>query len=504
MSPSGGITFDPLHRHPLMSEWESARPPARMPNDSSDEDSIAMRRRHGEYFHRPPVWFPRPCSYATSSEASHSDEGQPEIEPVQNTQQSYAICPSCSAGLDLHCSHQFSSYHKESFDSATNWYPSASTLVDDAEGSDMGIPSKPVTCVSLCPLNIQRSVLTSSQSHEANTSQSPEQRMGNPIDIGLSRLYHITRRMPPEELIEDNFFYQRKVALCTRLQFYRDIRCPSDEQWAMQEGSLVVGIQPAYVGVIPDPYDKDEFEIRFGRFYVIARMYADLWALCVDVSFDMDNFDSQEGPASLSIGFLPLCAVTLPANLSRFLQRCRSRFSEGYEIEPLYPWNGQTVVPPKRSHSLKAMAEMFEPEYTLQLQPMAEDIFKNFSSVEGTTSDFVPLDSPLKELISKMSDGAKGLSWVRRVLLPKRRGTQIKLPRFSGDMRGILLNGRRVTQDSMSSELTSMSHRPEESCQSEGLPRTQGVCRALSHSFGRLLGISSKQDVPSETSQKHV
>lgn len=149
---SSGATSAPLRPHPLTLEGESGHLAASTPNDSSNDtspcpsynlDSIDMRRRHGEYFHRPPVWFPRACSYGTSSATSRPDDGQPEKESVQHTHQPDGICPSCSAGLDLHDSHQCLSPsvdlvpRKESVDLTPGWSPSASTLVDDGHESDM-------------------------------------------------------------------------------------------------------------------------------------------------------------------------------------------------------------------------------------------------------------------------------------------------------------------------------------------------------------------------------
>lgn len=64
---------------------------------------------------------------------------------------------------------------------------------------------------------------------------------------------------------------------------------------------------------------EDEFDLRLRRVHVTLHIYADLWAYRVDVSFDVDTYDSMEGPRRFDAGFLPLCAVTLPGNLDRFL-----------------------------------------------------------------------------------------------------------------------------------------------------------------------------------------
>lgn len=160
MLPSNGKTSAPLRPHPLAPEGIPGSLSADIPNDSSDDisscpsinlDSIGMRRRHGEYFHRPPVWFPRPCSYGTSSATSGSDEDQPEKRTVQHTHQSDEMCPSCSAGLDVHGFHRCSSPSdltrgKESPDQASGWDPSASTLANDGNELDL---ARPATSVSV-------------------------------------------------------------------------------------------------------------------------------------------------------------------------------------------------------------------------------------------------------------------------------------------------------------------------------------------------------------------
>lgn len=69
-------------------------------------------------------------------------------------------------------------------------------------------------------------------------------------------------------------------------------------------GSLVVDIGPVYTGQTTREV-PDEFESEFGRFYIIAELYADLWALCIEVDFDKDDHDPEYGCTSLSIAFLP-------------------------------------------------------------------------------------------------------------------------------------------------------------------------------------------------------
>lgn len=205
----------------------------------------------------------------------------------------------------------------------------------------------------------------------------------------------------------------------------------------------------------------------------------------------------------MRIGFLPLCAVTLPANLSRFSQVCSARSSESSKDEPLCPWNGQTVVPPNRVHSLKAMTEMLEPGYTLRLQTVAENIFRDFSVLRDTGDDLVPLDSPLKELVSKMADGPSGPSWLQRMLSAKRQGNKTRGRRVASSVWRGFLDRAFLIRDPMFLEATSKSSRAEEGFQSERQSKIEGVYHALSHGVGRLLGVS-RSSVSSGASEEHV
>lgn len=331
----------------------------------------------------------------------------------------------------------------------------------------------------------------------AGAIRSLDQHIGGPIDTGLSEIYEITLQMAPEHALENDFYYQRKIPLCTRLQFYCDIRCPPEERWIMQEGSLVVGIQPAFVGIQPRPSAEDELVLRFGRIYVIVYMYADLWAYCIDVSFDVNKEDAQ----GFNTGFLPLCAVTLPANLDAFLGRCGGRYSDEYGLEPGCPWTGQVVVPPKRSHSRKATAEIMQPGYRLPLKPMIQELLNNFALLSGTGGSVVPLDAPVKDLLAKMRDGTKRSSWLQRAL--KRWETRARVKSFVPTQFCGRPSARSTRQGPSSSEPAINSTRPEEEEQQpERLSRSATVYRALSRHFTKLVGLPNNRS--SESSEKRV
>lgn len=200
-------------------------------------------------------------------------------------------------------------------------------------------------------------------------------------------------------------YRQVKPGLCTRLKSYRDIRLGPEERWAIQEGSLVICIDPSYTLIGHEQTRADEFQIVNGDVYIVCHLYADLWALCAKASFNAlpDNYaDSAAATSSLSFGFIPLCAVTLAANFSAFVGRS-ARYSECASSEPRYPGNGLSVLPPTRSHSLNGSRQVFQgerPQFPIPI--MALTTLKS-SALENDT-DFIPLDSTLEQIFSKLMD----------------------------------------------------------------------------------------------------
>lgn len=191
---------------------------------------------------------------------------------------------------------------------------------------------------------------------------------------------------------------QRNAGLCTRLHSCRDIRLDVGDKWAIQEGSLVVGIDPSYT--IFDRHTEhqpDEFEIVNGDFYVVCCLYADLWALCVKMSFDSLTEDDMNRPSrncSIHLGFLPLCAVTLAVNYSSFGRRC-------FRPNQLtHPGNGLRVTPPQRSHSLNASKQIRERKVSdLTFSSMVHDSCKTLT-LHGINMEYLPLDSTLQGLFA--------------------------------------------------------------------------------------------------------
>jgi hypothetical protein len=186
---------------------------------------------------------------------------------------------------------------------------------------------------------------------------------------------------------------------CTRLLLYKDIRLGLGENWAIREGSLVVCLQPAYTILEHGERQSDEFELFYGDIFVVCRMYADMWALCGKISFQLPIEASEESgevdrtPKGFeNLGFLPLCSVTLAANFGAFSRR-HSDYKNRYPKSNIFPGGGLRVTPFKRTHSLHASQEIFQkskPE--IQLPNLVFELSNNFSVVTRGRA-YLPLKS---------------------------------------------------------------------------------------------------------------
>ncbi|KAL4787372.1 hypothetical protein BJX76DRAFT_354317 [Aspergillus varians] len=194
-------------------------------------------------------------------------------------------------------------------------------------------------------------------------------------------------------------FHQKKPVFCTRLQSYRDIRLGLGEQWAIQEGSLVIGLGPEYTLLTSYERKMDEFKVSGGDFYVVCSLYADLWALCAKVSSN----PSPEGNDPMRAAFLPLCGITLAPNYSAFVQRSIRCLRYSGSHEGRYPGNGLPVMPPRRSHSLTASKQIFRGfDCRISLPLAVQDVFQRLV-LKHTDDDFVPLDSTLEPIFSPLT-----------------------------------------------------------------------------------------------------
>ncbi|KAF9888735.1 hypothetical protein FE257_008310 [Aspergillus nanangensis] len=214
-------------------------------------------------------------------------------------------------------------------------------------------------------------------------------------------------------------FRQTKPTLCTRLQSYRDIRLGVQERWAMQEGSLVISIDPSFT-LLDRERRSDEFELTSGDVYIVCLLYADLWTLCYKVPFTSDTgTPSRQIPAvgSGHYGFLPLCAVTLVTNFGFFARRCCEYVDNLMGSEPRYPGNGLSVMPPPRSHSLNGSIQVFQGHNAqVRLPEIAHDALASGSLDDNT--DFVPLDSTLEQVLAKLD--CRHRMWHAKVISMRR------------------------------------------------------------------------------------
>ncbi|KAJ9211630.1 hypothetical protein DTO166G4_6769 [Paecilomyces variotii] len=192
---------------------------------------------------------------------------------------------------------------------------------------------------------------------------------------------------------------------CARLRSYRDIRLGPDENWVIREGSLVICLDHKYTDDSNFQAKRpDQFDFVHGDVFVVCRMYGDLWALCAKVNLNSPvessgKIKNGNAPKSFqSLGFLPLCAVTLAANFSCFMRRC-AEYDRSSQEEPQTPGNGLPVTPPHRSHSLTVSSEIFEKSLPKQLQlpSIVFELCGGSSSFDEDGKEFEPLTQQPQE-----------------------------------------------------------------------------------------------------------
>lgn len=145
------------------------------------------------------------------------------------------------------------------------------------------------------------------------------------------------------------------------LKSTRDVRSTKEERLAIEEGSLVISLPPGFTDLSQQLIAPDEFELRVGELFVVSRMHADMWALCVRIRNSecvADVADVEELRASPNIKFLPLCAVTLASNFAAFTRRC-AVYRDHYPYARFFPTGGSLITPPDRHESLEASRKYF-------------------------------------------------------------------------------------------------------------------------------------------------
>ncbi|KAJ5675608.1 hypothetical protein N7462_008505 [Penicillium macrosclerotiorum] len=293
---------------------------------------------------------------------------------------------------------------------------------------------------------------------------------------------------------------QPAAKLCNRLVSYRDIRCKDTDSWAIEEGSVVIGIDPSLVRIRQDNRDADELRLRLGNFYVIGRMFSDMWAWCFEIAVDLPGNYQMRANEGIQVGFVPLCAVTLAANFSSFLQRCQRNRNRSYSGS-LYPGNGLVVEPPQRDWSTVASRELSRVERlnlpsAVQFPKAVKMIYETFTSLDNPGTEYVPWDSSVQILLSQLSNDANRQSRTKRRnswLGPK----TLLTPFFGSPKQFPSHNQEPSTASSLThhlgtsdSELNPPSDK-EVASVSQKTPQRENSSRSLSYSLKRLISKSS-------------
>ena len=410
-----------------------------LPSPQYTPDSITKRRRHGEYFHRPPVCFSHSRSHSTYLPVSPGSS--PLALEENSVDQPCVVCPSCRAGLDVSFTRHNNLVSSPAIVKENTRYISDREPHVFGDVAPTSVRSRNVT-VNELEKNLSKQVGLPQSADTTHLAVSEENENKCP-DTTLCK-QSMTELVSPASRGDNIFaplatckmadaFHQPKAALCTMLQCYRDIRCANGQRWSIQQDSLVLGVNPALVHIEPDHQLPDMHELNPGKLYVVCRMYADMWALCVEVSIDIPSpLDLPVPNLGVRLAFLPLCAVTLAANLAPFMERCR-RYNSNPGTESLYPGNGQRVVAPARVESLNASLQLTRHAQgpsilRLSLSEMIQQAYTNFTLLDKPEIEYVPLDSTLEKLFSGISKSAKDASVVWKNLAGNRLWASFKPP----------------------------------------------------------------------------
>lgn len=376
-------------------------------SSSLTPDSIAWRRRQGEHLHlqRPTIHIPSSISRTLSSLTTQSSETHLAQESQENTQQP------TEAPI-------------QEQQEQPNEQPRSFGLHKDFES--LPAPGVQGREPGLTPENLA----------ELNRTMSTYR---PPFLVYLpSTSAQVTTLSPTGASMP---FHREGAAHClpstighSRLRYYRDVRCLPHTPWAIKEGSLVIGIDPSCVECPPHQSTStpDTHELKLGKTYVICRMYTDMWALCIEVSLDFPPPLDSWPPLGVTVGFLPLCAVTLPVNFASFLERCEARRNTPEEFASR-PSTGEIVNAPQRHASSRASFKILNQQQKkksldITVPRMVQDIFDNFLSLRRDDGDFVVYGSTFRERLRDkipwrfMRRGRWGLR------MPKRPPIRFKLP----------------------------------------------------------------------------
>ncbi|KAJ6106911.1 hypothetical protein N7512_010428 [Penicillium capsulatum] len=319
-------------------------------------DSISRRRRHGEYMQRAPLHHAFSSisrtlsSLTTRSSATHVGQEQKDIQQ-----------------------------------------PTAAESPENANDHDH-LPEPGIALERLPTLKpqVHEPALTTENLEKLNRSTKKRCLDPRPSPTAMGTVCSVSGMMMPLDTPSPPTRPES-----TRLRYFRDARCIPRTPWAFKEGSLVIGIDPSYVEWSPhQPVSStDTHELKPGKMYVICRMYTDMWALCIEVSLDFPPPLDSWPPLGVNVGFLPLCAVTLPVNYASFLQRCEGQrnFSE---TPPSCPSHGQCLNVPLRSTSLGASSDILNPQQNtkrigIPVPRMVHEIYDNFLSLLRQDGDSV-------------------------------------------------------------------------------------------------------------------
>ncbi|KAF3402386.1 hypothetical protein DPV78_004314 [Talaromyces pinophilus] len=347
------------------------------PDDSISSRSLSSERRHAEYFYRPPILsIHREQLMSNGSPYSffaYNHDPNAEAEYCEQCQ----FCSASSKWCGRVPSNQIVKLPRSFLDdtlSDTGLY-GASYLNNMNNPSNLGnmkvqLPNatwvQDPLIVNAAHISFMDENLTL-RDEQFQPAVFSHTLTGGPSTANMDRnpsidavLYASQHNLSMDSLRQIRTVTQDPAEGSDCLKSYRDVRSTEYERLAIEEGSVVISISPAFTDLSQQCIAPDEFELRIGEIFVVSRMYADMWALCIrlrnsECVADADVDTLRDSP---NIKFIPLCAVTLASNFSAFNRRC-ALYRQNHPYARFFPSGGNLITPPDRLESLVASRKYF-------------------------------------------------------------------------------------------------------------------------------------------------
>lgn len=313
------------------------------PVSTSVADSVAKKKRLGEYQHRPPVY---------KGESMGSD--------------------GAGAGLAGEITHQSTAPTAPGKSSENFWLSSGTTITGNA--SSPGLTSSAMQSPKVGESSAELKLCQSNQKEQdiLKIEVKSTQPLQGDKDIatmntqGQQHIEELVSQGPQDDPLKepvDPPWDSNRLNENHALEVCRDIRALPDSTgcgYGIRSGSRVAFVGDTRFNANDDSH-RDTFRLMPGSLFLVLQLYSDLWASCIKLALHNNvvptsstkcyppQYDTMTYPVSNDVvGFLPLCSVTLDVNYVDYSAR------RGLASCPPDPAYGHPVRAPRRNESLAA------------------------------------------------------------------------------------------------------------------------------------------------------